>query len=119
MIELVLAFLLVAAPGDFRVVDGDTLAFGNERIRLHGIDAPEMDTKAGRAAKAFVESILSVRGLRCMDPNNAGIASRDRYGRLVLRCELDDGTDLACLIVKSGHGVDAPRYSKGRYAGCK
>lgn len=40
---------LVATPayadptvGQPRVVDGDSLVIGNDRIRLHGIDAPEL-----------------------------------------------------------------------------
>lgn len=46
-----------------RVVDGDTIWFRvylrpnhwlAEKIRLRGIDAPELNTKAGRAAKKFV-----------------------------------------------------------------
>ena len=49
------------------VVDGDTvdllidLGFGvhvKERCRLYGIDAPEMPTDAGKAAKAYLESLL-------------------------------------------------------------
>ena len=49
------------------VVDGDTvdllidLGFGvhvKERCRLYGIDAPEMPTEAGKAAKAYLESLL-------------------------------------------------------------
>ena len=49
------------------VIDGDTvdllidLGFGvhvKERCRLYGIDAPEMPTDAGRAAKAHLESLL-------------------------------------------------------------
>ena len=49
------------------VVDGDTvdllidLGFGvhvKERCRLYGIDAPEMPTEAGKAAKAYLESLI-------------------------------------------------------------
>ena len=29
--------------GPARVIDGDTIEVAGERIRLHGIDAPEMD----------------------------------------------------------------------------
>ena len=49
------------------VIDGDTvdllidLGFGvhvKERCRLYGIDAPEMPTAQGQAAKAYLESLL-------------------------------------------------------------
>ena len=49
------------------VIDGDTvdllidLGFGvhvKERCRLYGIDAPEMPTEAGKAAKARLESLI-------------------------------------------------------------
>ena len=49
------------------VIDGDTvdllidLGFGvhvKERCRLYGIDAPEIETDAGKAAKAYLGSLL-------------------------------------------------------------
>ena len=49
------------------VIDGDTvdlfidLGFGlhiEQRCRLYGIDAPEMPTEAGKAAKAYLESLV-------------------------------------------------------------
>ena len=49
------------------VIDADTvdllidLGFGvhvQERCRLYGIDAPEMPTEAGKAAKAYLETLL-------------------------------------------------------------
>ena len=49
------------------VIDGDTvdllidLGFGvyvKERCRLYGIDAPEMPTAQGKAAKAYLESLI-------------------------------------------------------------
>ena len=51
----------------FEVIDGDTvdllidLGFGvhvKERCRLYGIDAPEMPTAQGQAAKAYLESLI-------------------------------------------------------------
>lgn len=50
-----------------RVVDGDTLwvrinlGFGNrtrQKLRLRGIDAPELGTRRGKAAKRFLEELL-------------------------------------------------------------
>ena len=49
------------------VIDGDTvdllidLGFGvhvKERCRLYGIDAPEMPTDAGKAAKIYLETLI-------------------------------------------------------------
>ncbi|MBI5770094.1 MAG: thermonuclease family protein [Verrucomicrobia bacterium] len=50
-----------------RVIDGDTLAVTialphyvmDEKLRLRGIDCPEMDTAEGQAAKRFTESLLA------------------------------------------------------------
>jgi endonuclease YncB( thermonuclease family) len=51
-----------------RVVDGDTLAVTlalpphneiDKKLRLRGIDCPEIDTAEGRSAKRFVESLLA------------------------------------------------------------
>ena len=50
-----------------RVIDGDTLKvrldlgfdiFTRHTLRLRAIDCPEMDTKAGQEAKAFVQSYI-------------------------------------------------------------
>lgn len=50
-----------------RVVDGDTLIpriwfnqnyWLKEKVRLRGIDCPEMDTCEGKAAKRFVETLV-------------------------------------------------------------
>ena len=50
MLRLVLAVVFLTLPslvvaditGIPRVIDGDTLEIAGERIRLHGIDAPEL-----------------------------------------------------------------------------
>jgi endonuclease YncB( thermonuclease family) len=57
------------------VVDGDTLRIGNERIRLHGIDAPEARQQCRDAeglayscsakATAYLSSLVGVGEVRC------------------------------------------------------
>jgi len=55
MLRLALALILLLPisvamadiTGKPRVVDGDTIHIGKTKIRLHGIDAPEMDEIAG------------------------------------------------------------------------
>jgi len=40
------------------VIDGDTIRIGSDRIRLRGIDTPEMNEPEGQAAKARLEELL-------------------------------------------------------------
>lgn len=90
-----------------RVIDGDTLDCAGTRIRLIGIDTPEMPghCRAGRdctpgnpyAAKARLQS-LAASGVSCR------IAGEDRYGRSLARCRSEAG-DLSCAMLASGHAV--------------
>ena len=69
-----------------RVVDGDTIVVdvelglgivANKRLRLRGIDAPEMSTKAGQMAKGFVERTLM--GVDSIVIKTYGTDQWDRY----------------------------------------
>jgi len=40
------------------VIDGDTIRIGSDRIRLRGIDTPEMNEPDGQAAKERLEALL-------------------------------------------------------------
>lgn len=107
--------------GRASVVDGDTLEITGERIRLDGIDAPEswqqcqdaeaVDYRCGAvAAKALDEFLAQSRPTECRR------VSRDRYGRTVAVCTRADGADIPSWLVRHGHALDWPKYSKGRYA---
>jgi micrococcal nuclease len=85
-----------------RVVDGDTvdliidLGFDtsrHERFRLYGIDAPEMRTKEGKEAKAWLMSVLQPLGFIYVQTlQHKTKAKRDKYGRFlaVLYSDLGD-----------------------------
>ncbi len=60
-----------------RAVDGDTIRVGGERIRLRGIDTPEMSEIEGPAAKRRLEELLRSGSIR-IEPRG-----RDVYNRLV------------------------------------
>ncbi|MEQ1681088.1 MAG: thermonuclease family protein [Nitrospira sp.] len=60
-----------------RVVDGDTIRVGGERIRLRGIDTPEMSELQGPAAKQRLEQLLRGGSIR-IEPHG-----RDVYDRLL------------------------------------
>ena len=107
--------------GRASVIDGDTLKIAGKRIRLSGIDAPEArqecsdaageDYRCGLSAAQALRVFLDMaRPARCREEG------RDRWGRIVARCHRADGADAASYLVRSGHAVDWPRYSKGRYA---
>jgi endonuclease YncB( thermonuclease family) len=75
--------------GVARVNDGDTLSIGSERIRLYGIDAPELDQNCrmdgeiypcGRDARDALVRLLGNRALVCTG------RQRDRYSRLLATC---------------------------------
>jgi endonuclease YncB( thermonuclease family) len=93
------------------VNDGDTIRCDRDRIRLDGIDTPEMPghCRKGRectkgdpfAAKQYLENL--VRGGVVCQPSK-----KDHYGRWIALCRAG-GVDLSCAMIKSGHAVR--RYS--------
>lgn len=76
-----------AIEGPARVVDGDTLTIGKERVRIQNFNAPELDQPGGPQVKARLEALTRGKTVHC-DPR-----ARDRYGRLVARCDVN-GLDL-------------------------
>ncbi len=62
-----LALLLTLLPtlaqadvtGPARVIDGDTIEVAGERVRLHGVAAPEMDTPDGWTAAKMMRHIVA------------------------------------------------------------
>ena len=93
------------------VVDGDTIRCNDARVRLWGIDAPEMSEPDGHRSRRHL--VVLTRGQRVV----CRPRGRDRYRRVVARCFVGT-TDLACAMVAAGHAKDWPRYSRGFYALC-
>ncbi len=101
----VLALADIAGPA--RVIDGDTLEIHGERIRLHGIGAPEMrqscwrDGKVWRCGGAATNALagkIASRVVACQE------LDRDRYGRIVAKCAVA-GEDLGEWMVANGWAV--------------
>ena len=64
--------------GNARIIDGDTIAFGKERVRFLGIDAPEKkqtcicnDSKVncGKMATLFLTRLINGYRVRCDSTN--------------------------------------------------
>lgn len=86
-----------------RVVDGDTIHCGGERVRLLLVDAPEMDQGPfGRAAQAFLEAILPVGSEARLVLD---VERRDRYGRLLAYVHRPDGRMVNAMMVRQGFAV--------------
>lgn len=92
------------------VVDGDTLDLAGVRLRLFGIDAPELDHPHGVVAKRTLMRLC--RGQLI----SAELVDEDGHGRAVARCLLPDGRDLSAEMVKAGLALDWPKFSAGCYA---
>jgi endonuclease YncB( thermonuclease family) len=117
------AFLLFAAlaarssfadvAGQASVVDGDTIVVDGERVRLQGIDAPELhqtciaygqDWPCGRTAAEWLREHLHGRQVECVGH------ARDRYQRLLAVCYVG-GEHLNERIVREGWALDFRKYS--------
>ncbi len=111
-----------AITGRATVIDGDTIEIRGERVRLHGVDAPESwqtcadgdgsTYRCGKEAAAALDLFLAAsRPTRCK------IVERDRYERFVATCFRADGREINRWLVESGNALDWARYSNGAYAG--
>lgn len=95
--------------GQCWVIDGDTIDIGGKRIRLAGIDAPELDHPYGRNAKSVLIRLCQGQMVR------AEFNGSSSYERSMATCYLPDGRDLSAEMVKAGVAIDWPRYSGGKY----
>lgn len=92
------------------VVDGDTIMIGKTRIRLWGIDAPEMNHPYGKTSKFALVAMVKGQDI------TATFHGTGSYERAVAHCRLPDGRDIAAELVKQGLALDWPLYSNGHYA---
>ena len=99
--------------GSARVIDGDTLEISGQRIRIHGIDAPEGRQTCTRGQtiwlcgkKAAKAMIALVRGseVKCE------AIDTDRYGRIVGKC-FANGRDVGEALVMDDLALAYRQYS--------
>ena len=91
------------------VIDGDTIAIDRIKIRLAGIDAPELDEPWGRKSKWAMVNICKGKTI------HVDLTGETSYDRLVGTCYLPDGTDIGAELIKAGLALDGSYYSKGKY----
>ena len=93
-----------------KVVDGDTiwiLPKGGERvkIRLYGIDAPEMKDSGGKKSKKYLSELIAGKEVQIETHGH------DKYKRVIGIVYLD-GTDINGKMVKDGYARAYFKYSK-------
>lgn len=123
---LAFGFFLIAVVkaepimGQATVIDGDDLRFDDGlRVRLCGIDAPELGRPGGKQAASHLKVLAKDQNIFCT-PVGEGTPcddfSKATHGkRIIATCRIND-RDLATEMVKAGHARDWPKYSGGFYA---
>ena len=106
------------------ITDGDTIRINEKRIRLWGIDAPELKQTCflqkenitwpcGKKAKEALIKFINNKIPKCTTIN------KDYYNRTVASCKIitDDNKELnlSSQMVRNGWAFDYTRYSHGQY----
>ena len=108
---IVLAFVMALVPtgaradiaGPASVIDGDTIEIGGQKVRLHGIDAPESaqmciaesQWRCGEQAARALDKKIAGRAVTCAE------RGRDKDGLILAVCSAG-GEDLNAWLVYAG-----------------
>ena len=107
-------FALELIKGHAKIIDGDTLHIGKYKIRLHGIDAPELNQNClfndkvwncGKESKKFLINFINNKKISCK------LIDTDRYKRHIGIC-FKDKINLNKKIVQEGWAIAYRYYSK-------
>ncbi|MGZ3272447.1 MAG: thermonuclease family protein [Caulobacteraceae bacterium] len=117
LIAIAAAAIACTSP---HVADGDTISCAGTRVRLFGINAPElshpdigiMEEPGGREASARLEQLTRGR-VTCVVAGN----QYDRYSRMVAKCSTGQTQDLGAEMVREGLACQWIRYSRHEYDG--
>ena len=102
---LMLLFSLFSYSQKIYVVDGDTFHYGNLKVRLYCIDAPELKQAGGIESKQKLKQLLSAGKI------NIEILSTDRYGRKVCKVIVNN-KDVSFELVRLGYARVYKKYCK-------
>ncbi|PXF47400.1 Succinoglycan biosynthesis protein ExoI [Gracilariopsis chorda] len=99
-----------------RVIDGDTIVINKERIRLKGIDAPELSQTCTKGTEVQMCGVQAkdavVQWIRDADGDiECEGQGRDRYDRLLATCKIG-GKDVGGRLVEEGFAVAYARYDR-------
>ena len=105
-----------AQPAEVRVVDGDTIRLGAERVRIMNIDAPETEGRAKcnaerRLAAVATEKLTEIIMGERLEVERHG---KDRFGRTLAYIRVR-GADVGELLIKARVAV---QWGNGRPDWC-
>lgn len=96
-----------------RVIDGDSvevaMLVGPIHVRIHGIDAPEMNTAEGKKAKLAMQNLLQTGVAQTWD-----LHGQEKFGRLLADVQITQDMETGWLswwMVNNGH---ARAYDGGK-----
>ncbi|MCF6316075.1 MAG: thermonuclease family protein [Marinosulfonomonas sp.] len=95
--------------GKCHIIDGDTIVIKRIKIRLAGIDAPELDQPWGQKSKWAMVAICKGQVI------TAKLNGERSHDRLVATCYLPNGNDIGAELIKQGLALDWRQFSGGRY----
>ena len=97
------------------ITDGDTIKISNNKIRLHGIDAPEKNQKCNKNEKEYNCGAVATEAL--INKINKNIVKcltqkkKDKYNRFIGVCFVNQ-EDLNKWMVRNGYAIAYRHYSK-------
>ena len=104
----------ISSTGPPRIIDGDTIDIAGQRIRLHGIDAPESKQtcrrkgrpwNCGSEATRTMQHLVGNQTVRCVGRD------QDKYGRTIGICFAGGGS-INAAIVSAGMALAYRQYSQ-------
>ncbi len=99
--------------GKAKIIDGDTIHIGNNKIRLHAIDAPETKQKCSKNGQEWncgLESTIFLKDLIGNDLIQCNTKGKDRYNRYIGVC-YKNKIDLNSQMVINGWAIAYRYYS--------
>lgn len=95
-----------------KISDGDTFTAetagqdaGSFKVRVYGIDCPEMGQPQGKEAKEYAQEKLPLGSMVLLQ-----VVDVDRYGRAVALVYLPDGSTLQAGLIEAGFAWVHDRY---------
>ena len=105
---------ILVSDNNLIIIDGDTLKIGKKKIRLHGIDTPEINQKCKRSsgqlyscgidAKNSLIDLISNKDILCI------LKNKDYYQRFIATCFVNE-ININNYLVLEGWALAYRKYS--------